>query len=151
MAQIAPDFSNLLSQPADTFKRPPTKPPGTYSATIAGFKFDKSSQKGTPLVRFTFNNVQPGEDIAPDQLNDEEGKPIEFQKWTPTIDFYITQDALFRLSEFLASLGINIAGRGINELLPETRNLPVLLTVSMKPNQDNTGFINRVENVIAAS
>lgn len=144
------DFSNLLSTKFDDIKRPPIKPAGTYHGLIAGYDFGRSTQKKTPYVRFAFTGLQPGEDIDPASCVDSDGEPIDFSKWKPSTDFYITSDAMYRLKEFLEALGIPGTGREIKEMLPESRNLPVLLTVSVKSNEDGTGFFNRVEDVKAA-
>lgn len=141
------DFSNLLSVKADDIKRPPIKPAGTYHAMILGYEMGRSSQKKTPYVRFGFGGLQPGADIDPASCVDSDGAPIDFSKWKPNIDFFLTPDSVYRLKEFLESLGIPSAGRELREMIPESRNLPVLLTVSVKPNEDGTGFFNRVEAV----
>lgn len=147
MAQV--DFSSLLSQPMDTIKRPPVKPAGTYHATIAEHKFGRSAKKGTPYVEFIFTGIQPGEDIDPEQMKDQDGAPIDLSKWKPNTQFYLTQDSAFRLKEFLEALKIPTVGRTMNEAIPEARGLPVLLTVSMKASEDGTSFFNRVESVTA--
>jgi hypothetical protein len=147
MAQV--DFSNLLSQPMDQIKRPPVKPAGTYHATIAEHKFGRSAKKGTPFVEFQFTGVQPGDDIDPEQLKDTDGTPIDLSKWKPNTQFYLTQDSIFRLKEFIEVLQIPTKGRSMNEAIPETRGLPVLLTVSMKASEDGSQFFNRVEHVTA--
>lgn len=144
------DFSNLLSQPMDNIKKPPVKPAGTYHATIAEHKFGKSAKKGTPFVQFDFTGVQPGEDVDPEQLKDEDGAPIDLSKWKPNIQFYLTTDSAFRLKDFIESLKIPSKGRSLNETIPETRGLPVLLTVSMKATETGEAFFNRVEGVTAA-
>lgn len=146
------DFSNLLTTKLEDVKRPPVKPPGTYHGNIESYKFDKSSQKGTPYLRLTMNSVQPGEDVDPEALKDEDGKPIDFTKYKPTADFYLTSDALWRLSEFIAGFNLsNAAGRQMNELIPELRGMPVTMTLSLKASDDGKGFYNRVESIIASS
>lgn len=150
MAEV--NFSNLLDQKAGDVKRPPKKPPGTYHGVISGYKFDKSSQKQTPFVRFTLNSVTPGEDVDPSMLVDDEQKPIELAKWHPTVDFFITPDALWRLTEFMEGFKLqNFAGRSINEQLAELRGLPVDFTVVLKPTQDNTDFFNQVSSITASA
>lgn len=144
------NFDNLLSMPMDQIKKPPVKPAGTYHAVIAEYKFGKSAKKGTPFVEFIFTGVNPGEDIDPDQLKDSDGTPIDLGKWRPNHQFYLTQDSAFRLKDFIESLQIKSSGRTLNETIPETKGLPVLLTVSMKATEDGTGFFNRIESVIAA-
>jgi len=146
---MATNFSHLLDKPVDSVKRPPVKPSGTYFANIEGYKFDISKVEKTNFVRFTFNNVQPGPDIHPDQLRDSDGDLIDFSKWKPWRDFYLTDLALYRLSEFLVGLGIPVAGRSFNETIPETKGLPVILqivqTPSNKPGDDS--IYNNVTDV----
>lgn len=148
------DFSNLTSVNFDDVKRPAVKPPGTYHAVISDYKFDVSSQKKTPYVRFSFTGLSAGEDVDQDLLKEEDGTPIDLTKWKPTTrglsDFYLTPESTFRLKEFLEELGVSTAGRSIGECLPETKGMPVLLTVSMKSNQDGTGFFNQIDKVDAA-
>lgn len=146
---MATDFSTLLDIDSDSIKRPPIKPPGTYHATISHTSFGKSAQKGTPFCRLHFVGVSPGEDIDPDMCADSDGVPIDFSKWKPTFDFYLTPDSLYRIKEFMDELRIP-GGRKLSERIPEMRNLPVLLTVSMKSNENGDGFFNRVEAVKAA-
>lgn len=146
------DFSALLSEKLDDVKRPPVKPAGTYTAVITDFKLD-TTQKGIPYVQFNFSGVQPGEDIDPEQLV-VDGERIDLSKWKPSTrglsNFYISPESKFRLKEFLEELGINTAGRTFNETLPETKGMPVLLTVSMQSTQDGSGFFNQIDRVRAA-
>lgn len=127
------NFSHLLEVPVNSVKRPPTKPAGTYYGVVMSYKFDESKKERTPFVRFTFGNLQPGSDITPEQLRTVDGEEIDLSKWQPHTDYYLTQNALYRLREFLESLGIPIDGRSFSETIPETKNLPVILTVIQQP------------------
>lgn len=144
---MATDFSNLLSEPVGSAKRPPVKPAGTYHGTIASYAFDESSKKKTPFVRFNYTNVRPGEDIDQEALRDPDGEAIDLAKWKPASEFYLTPEAMWRLDEFLEPLP-NAKGRPKNEVIPELRGLPVILTVSIRPSEDGTAFFNRVEKVV---
>ena len=147
---MAVNFKELLSRPVDSAKKPPTKPAGTYTGTIASHKFDESMKQKTPYVRFTFNNIQPGEDILnsdPRLVQDEDGNPIDFSKWSPYKDFYLTEDALYRLKEFLQSLGIDTAGRMFNDILPETKGMPVILTAVVTSSDDATRMYTNIGDV----
>lgn len=144
---MATDFSNLLSEPVGSAKRPPVKPAGTYHGTIASYKFDESSKKKTPYVQFSCTNIRPGEDIDQEALRDPEGESIDLSKWKPTSEFYLTPEAMWRLDEFLAPLS-GAAGRPKNEVIPELRGLPVILTVGVFPTEDGKSFFNRVSSII---
>jgi|SRR5215471_13022832 len=146
---MAVNFKELLDRPVDSAKKPPTKPPGTYRGIIASFKFDESKQQRTPFVRFTINNVQPGDDILanPKNLLDDEGEQINFSKWIPYKDFYLTDDALYRLKEFMHSLGIDTAGRSFNETLPEVTGMPVLFHGVTSTSDDGKNVYTNVADI----
>lgn len=137
------DFSSILSAPLDTIKKPPVKPAGTYYGVIGAHKFDKSSVKKTDYVRYTIHSVTPSEDIQPHEL---EG--VDLQKWAPTTDFYITEDAVFRLKDFLLSLGI--AETTLGEMIPQARGCAVMFTCEIQFRSDNQEPFNRINNVVAA-
>ena len=146
---MAVNFQHLLSKPMDTVKRPVAKPAGTYFGQITGHKFDESRQKKTPFVRFMLGGVQAGPDIDQAQLvNPEDGSPIDLTKWTPHVDYYLTEDSLYRLKDFLESLKISTEGRAFGEAIPETKGMPVQFTVTMEPAQgEGGGFYNNVASI----
>lgn len=141
------NFQHLLSKPIDSVKRPVAKPAGTYFGQIIGHKFDESKQKKTPFVRFELGGVQPGPDIDQSLLVDAEGQPLDLSKWHPYKDFYLTDDSLYRLKDFLDSLKINISGRQFGETIPETKGMPVQFDVTMEPASEGGGFYNNVGNI----
>ena len=111
----------LLDRPVESAKKPTTKPAGTYTGVIADFRFDESSLKKTPFCRLTVNNCQPTEGIAPEALRDADGEPMDLTKWQPYEDYYLTDDALYRLRELMESCKMNIAGRSFTETVPELK------------------------------
>lgn len=126
----------LLDRPVESAKKPSTKPPGAYSGVIASFKFDESSRKKTPFVRLTVKNCQPlvnGKDgtpaIPPEALLEEDGTPMDLTKWSPYEDYYLTEDALYRVRELMESCGINIKGRSFSVTIPELVNQVVNFNV----------------------
>lgn len=153
MAQV---FSDLLDVDAGSVRPPPLKPAGTYNATVQDYKFDKSKEKQTPFVRFTVANMSPGPDINPnDLLHDAKGDgnmvPMDLSKWHPTRDFFLTPDALFRLTEFLKSCGVKLEGRSIKACLPDAKGLPVLVAVTQETITNSqtgeTNVVNRISDL----
>lgn len=136
------DFSNILSAPLDNVKKPPVKPAGTYHGVLKAYKFDKSSQKKTPFVRYTIGEVTAGADIEHSAL---EG--VDLPKWSPTVDFYLTEDAAYRLKDFLLSLGI--PQTTFNEMIPQAVNMPVTFVAEIQFRTDNQEPFNRVNQVVA--
>lgn len=122
-----PDFNALLSRPADSFKEPPTWPAGTYHGVVAKYEYIKSVKKQTPGVRYSFNIHEAGEDVDAQEL---EG--IELSKRQLHTDFYVTEDATYRLTNFLKSCGVNLSGRGLGETIPEVVGCEVSVYVTQR-------------------
>lgn len=144
---MAVDYASLLSVPLDQIKRPPAKPAGTYIGVIESYKFDVSRQKKTPFVSFTISQLTPGPDVDQTLL---EG--IDLSKWKPSKDFYLTEDALWRLKEFIESFpDIDSTGRQLNEILPELKGQMVQLEITQKPSDDGEFMRNEYGNMTAAT
>lgn len=116
----------LMDRPVESAKKPTLKPAGTFNGVIASFKFDESSRKKTPFVRLSVKNCVPGPDITQDQLVDpEDGSPMDLSRWSPWEDYYLTEDALYRVRELMESCKIPVTGRSFSETIPELVNQPV--------------------------
>jgi len=125
-----PDFSQLLSKPLDEVKRPPALPAGTYYGTIKSYELGESSEKKTPYVRMHLTLSHAGEDVDQADLNG-----IDLNKKQLRADFYLTQDADWRLKEFLESCHIDTKGRTFQSSLPDCVNAPVQMYVTQRLNQ----------------
>lgn len=123
------DFSALLSTPMDDIKRPPPLPAGNYLGRITKYEFLESSEKKTPHVRYTVSVESAKEDIDPADL---EG--IDFTKKQLRADFYLTEAALWRLTEFLEGLGIEKTGRKLSDAIPEAIGMEVAFSVLQRMN-----------------
>lgn len=138
-----PDFSNLLKKPVTSAERPKPKAPGTYFGVITKYELGESQQKKTPFVRIHIGSVSPGPEVDQDE-NTRNG--IDLTKWVPTKDYFITDDALYRLRELIESCKIPVEGRGFNETLPDLVGKPVQFDAvnnsSNKPGQEATIFTN---------
>jgi hypothetical protein len=141
---MAVNFGALLQKPMDAVKRPTAKPPGTYFAKIKDYKFDESKKQKTPYVRFALTNVTAGPDVDASMLVDAEGAPIDLSKWSPNKDYYLTDEALYRLKDLIESLDINTKGRQFSEVLPELKGLPVQIVVTQRPSDDGTEMYNDI-------
>lgn len=146
---MAVDFGAMLKKKIDDTKRPEAKPAGTYQGVINSFKFGESAQKKTPYLQLVVNNVQPGDDVDRDQLSSyRENFPGVIEKWQVTYEFYLTDDALFMLKEFLQSMGIDTTGRSYDETIPELRNRPVQFSVVVEPYEARDTGEMRMRNSI---
>lgn len=143
---MAPNFSNLLNKPADDIKKPPVLPEGTYFGTLTGQPtFGESSQKKTPFVQWTGQYSHAAPDI---ELVDEEGKPINLEGKKFYFSHYLTEDAMWRLVEFIKSCGVETEGRTLSELIPQCAGKAVQLSVVQRPNKDETGMVNNIQEMV---
>ena len=91
-----PDFNALLDADPTSFETPADsyRKASTWSL-LKGSEFGKSSQKQTPYVRFHYNVLQALDSVPQEALAD-----MDLNKAKMRDDFYITEDAMFRLREF---------------------------------------------------
>lgn len=95
-----PDFNKLLDADPTSFERPPTVPEGDFLLLIKGRSYGQSAQKKTPYVRFEYQFIAPMESVPEEAL-----AGIDLSRAKPRDDFYLTEDAMYRLTEFLEILG----------------------------------------------
>lgn len=139
---MALDFSKLLSTPMDTVEKPKPLPAGTYLGMISKYEFGESKEKKTPYVRVFLNLSGPGPDIDP-----EEVAGIEWSKKQLRRDLYLTDDAIYRVKELLASVGVSVEGRTFGEAIPDILNAPVIVEVTQRNSPDGLQIFNDVGNV----
>lgn len=96
-----PDFNALLDKDPTQFERPPTVPEGDYLLLIKAKVFGQSAKKKTPFVEFQYGIVAPMPTIPMEAL---EG--IDLTKAKLRDEFYITEDAMYRLREFFELVGV---------------------------------------------
>jgi hypothetical protein len=141
-----PNFSALLQTNTSEIEKPKPMPAGHYQFNIVGHEFGQSSQKKTDYVQFNVNPLAAGSDVDEDllaQVKNWQGKKMN-------VKYYITEDALWRLVEFLNMIGLDTEGRSLEELIPETVNMQcwayIKNEISTKNPEETIAFI---ENVVA--
>jgi hypothetical protein len=125
----SPDFRSLLQKPADEIKRPPVLPAGTYHGIVSKYEFLESKEKKTPFVRFSLGLRSAGEDVDAEEIKEVDLSTRQLRR-----DYFITEDALYRLKEFLESLGIAMSGRPLAECIPDALNQSVIIEVVQQLN-----------------
>ena len=111
------DFNSLLSTKVDDAEKPKPLPTGSFIFAISTEqpKLDVSKQKQTPFVEFMAKPMSPLDDVDPSLLQ-------QVKNWrdkTLRLTFYLTDDAKYRLKEFLDKIGVPHANRTFGECLPE--------------------------------
>lgn len=141
------DFTSLLKKPAGEAKKPEALGADDYPGIIKSYELGDANKNKTPYVRFHLACTGwPGEP----QL-DASDKPIDLSKRQLRRDFFLTDDALWRLDEFLGSLGIPLEARSYEETLPEAVGQNVIIEVQQYLNQNTNDIGNQVGAVKAAS
>lgn len=119
------DFSQLLSQRVDDAKPPQPLPAGTYEGLITKYEFKESKEKKTPMLAVSVKFLAAREDVDPAGLTE-----IDLPKIERVYNFILSDNARFRLAEFIKSCGIPTTGRAFSETVPEINNQSVLIKVS---------------------
>ena len=136
-----PDFSALLSRPAGKAIKPPILPVELYPAIVHRFEHGDQNRQRTPYVRFLVGLTDWPESIPPGspdrQYLDADGnsQEIDLSRRQFHADFYITEDALGILDDFLRSCGINLTGLSYNEAVPQVVGAQCLARVGQYINE----------------
>lgn len=144
--QMAPNLATLLARTATDFKAPVALPAGTWNAVIGQPEFGESKQKKTPFVSYPVLYTGPGDDIDPASI---EGFDLGERKGAKV--FYLTEDSTYRLTEFVASLGHDVAGLSLNEIIPLPVGTAVLVNVTRRHATDGSSTVfNDVNAIVLA-
>lgn len=139
---MAVNFQELLKKPVESAKAPVVKPAGTYTGTIKSFTFGESAKQKTPFCRLTIASVMPGQDVVADSEMME-----TIQKWTPGVDYYLTENALYRLRELLESCDVAVAGKGFDETIPQLVGKGVIFEVTQRPGESQDGTVTMYNDI----
>lgn len=156
-AAAATSFESILDTPSAEVERPKPLPAGTYDAIVKGmYEEGVSSQKKTPFVRFTYALSAAGEDVDEDELKelltDKDGNTEAIGSKTIKDTYYTTPDALFRLTDTLANMGLDTEADGvtIRQLLSETPNQSIRIVVGHRASDDGTQIFAEVKRTMKA-
>lgn len=139
-----PDFSKMRTV-AGAAKKPAALPAGDYQGLIKSFEFGDQNRNKTPYVRF-----HVGLQTVPAGAELPEG--TDLAKRQMRRDYYLTDDALWRLDELLRSLGVAFDGqKTYEELVPSVVGAPVLVEVQQYLNESNGDIGNQIGKLVAAS
>lgn len=166
----APSFAPILDRKPSEVERPKQIVVGSYVWLTKGVpRFDKSTQKKTDFVEFTVVPQGPvkneeGENLDVDQealdavLTRSNGEKIAIQSKSQRLTFYITEDAVWRLKEFLRHLGFDIPEEGeeepedapsLRQMINESANRRFGGYVSHKPSEDGQTMYANITKTFA--
>jgi hypothetical protein len=124
------DFQSLLERPMDSFTKPKPLPEGSYIFGVSDYKLEKATtgsdgKTKSAYIEFTLIPKQPNADVDADALSEMlDGNDITTKQVKKK--FYITPDAMYRLTEFMSHCGLDVTGKPTSELLPATKGCEVL-------------------------
>lgn len=148
---MAPNFSSILDRKPSEIEEPKAMPVGTYLVILQGqYQTGESSQKKTPFVFFPSKVLQAQDDVSVDEINTFGGVQGKELKGRQGLQFYTSEDAMYRLKEFLIDhLGIDPMGsdgteRSIKEMLADAPGKQVLVQITHQPSPDGKRLFGQV-------
>ena len=135
------NLASILDRPYGDAERPKPLPVGTYRTIVTGApRFDKSAKKGTPFVEFTLKFISAEEDVDQDDLETaltkKSGDTVPLQNKTTKVTYYETEDAIWRLDEFIRHCGVDAEGMSRRQAVAECQNCEVLVSLKHTPSED---------------
>lgn len=128
------DFTSLLEKKLDDVEAPALLPQGSYVMTIAGYRTGESAKKKTPYVEFDLKISSAMDDVDQEEL----AKVKNLQDRTLKTQFYLNEDALFRLKDFCKKTGVPTEGKSFTEILSEIAGAQLIGIVNHRVNPENT-------------
>lgn len=131
-------FASILDTPSDEIERPKPLPGGTYICSVKGQPNQGKAKTGTEFAEFTLQILGAHEDVDPDALAEcLKGKAL-IEK-TIKATYYVTDDAIWRLKEFLDHCGVESGpGISIRQRMSGAAGSQVNAFMKQKPSQDGT-------------
>lgn len=144
-------FSSILDKTVDSVDKPKPIPVGTYLGLVDGIpRFDKSTVRKTDFVEFNVKLLQAKEDVDQSALADVLGGKV-LQDKSMRRTFYLTEDAVWRLDDFLFNHldGIPL-GTSRKQAISMAPGKQVLLSVRHNPSQDGTTVYAEISSTARA-
>lgn len=133
---------DILNMMPGEIPRPKLLPPGDYITLVQGPpKEDVNQNTGNRFVEYTLSIQQVGDNVIK-YLEAHGGSVDEIIGRTIRATFYITENAVSRLDDFLIHCGV-IKGR-LAERIPMAVNCQVGIVLNHRPNREQTGFFPNV-------
>lgn len=142
-ATARPNFGALLDKAPTEIERPKPLPAGTYTCVVQGLpEYDKSSKKQTEYVRFTLKPLAAEADVDTEALAEMGGLGDK----TIPVTFYITENSLFRLKDFLSHLGFDVTDpeASLREMCETTTGRQVRAFIKHRASEDGESIFAEV-------
>lgn len=151
------NFGSILDRAPSSVERPKPAPVGTYRTIISGLpKFDKSTKKQTEYVEFTHKFVSAGDDVDQEALgaylSNPDGTKKALTDVTMKNTYYLTDNSLWRLKEFLEHCGFDMDDKDVSfrQAIESTVNQEVGVYVAHEASNDGTSIFAKIAKTVAA-
>jgi hypothetical protein len=136
-------FEDILNKPVTEIDRPKPLPVGEYLWTIQGMpRYDKSKEKQTPYYEFKCKCVEALDSVDEDALAEwakkADGSARKLSDFETRLTFYVTEDSLYRLQEFLVHCGAAEDGISTKQALDNTPNCQFIGSIKHATSNDGT-------------
>lgn len=139
-------FADILNRPATEVEAPKPLPVGTYLASVKGLpEFNKVGQQDRDVADFTLVLIQAEDDVDAEDL-EAYGKTIQGREMRAR--FFLTEDALYRLKDFMEKCGIDVTDKKktLAQLINDVPGSQVKVYVTHRPNQDGSQIYNEIKS-----
>lgn len=154
-----PDFGALYNKPAGQAKRPPVLPKDDYRGMIVGAHSDgEMGDNKTPYVQWPVRLTDWGPsvpdswtvyDTTTNAMVETSKSDVDITKRQLQARFFVTDDALPMLDDFLRSCGIDMEGKTYGEVLPQVVGKQVIVSVGQYTNKQTFEVRNVVDKIVA--
>lgn len=150
-----PNFSSILDIDDEDVQRPAQAPIGTFLFTVRGLpRADFSSKKGTEFREYTLVAMQAMDDVDEESLDEFLTMPSgEKRKLSeapfPKATFYLTDNSLFMLKDFLDACGVESGGK-LRDRIDKANGCQVLGKIKHTPRQSGDGIRAEFANFMPA-
>ena len=150
-----PNFGSVLDRAPTTVERPKTFPIGTFVWLVKGLpRFDKSAKKGTEFVEFTLQ-CQSAQEVDEESLEafltKPDGSKSKLSEKTMKVTYYLPENSLFRLKDFLKHCGFDVDDEGstLRQMINETPGCSIVATIKHTPSNDGEAMYANIDRTAA--
>lgn len=129
-----PQMSSVLDRKIGDYERPKSLPVGEYITVVQAHEFGKSSKKQTDFVRFTLKPLEALESVDTDALAEIGG----LGEKTIRATYYLTENAGYRLKEFLEHCGLEDLDMPVSQACAEATGCQIVATLVHGQSEDGT-------------
>lgn len=150
MAQAQPNFGAILDRKPTAIERPKILPVGSYIVVVQGMpRQDKSQKKQTPFYEYTCKYLQAMDDVDQDELEAAltraDGTKKSLGDMTVRLTYYLTEDAVWRLKQFLEHCGLEEDDfESLRQMAESAGGCQLVVKLRHKPTDDGEGMYSEV-------